>query len=152
MLTFLKRFGLLIATNIAVMILLSVILFFLEKFYPGITTRSGGIVGTLIIALVIGFGGAFISLFISRWSAKRAYNIELIDKDKLHTYDPKMQVVYQTVSRIALERGIDMPEVGIYESIDPNAFATGATKNSSLVAVSSGLLDHMSTTEIEGVV
>ncbi len=134
------------------MILLSVVLFFIEKFYPGITTRSGGIVGTLIIALVIGFGGAFISLFISKWSAKRAYDTVLIDKDKLHTYDAKVQVVFQTVSRIAMDRGIDMPEVGIYESVDPNAFATGATKNSSLVAVSSGLLDSMSTAEIEGVV
>ncbi len=84
--------------------------------------------------------------------AKTAYGIEIMSEERLMDYAPKEQLVYATVARIARDSGIAMPEVGIYESDDPNAFATGATKNSSLVAVSTGLLRAMSPEEIEGVV
>lgn len=76
------------------------------------------------------------------------YNIVLIQKDS-SSQDEKLRIVWETVERIAQINQIDMPEVGYYESSDPNAFATGASKNSSLVAVSTGLLDSMSNNEIE---
>ena len=86
--------------------------------------------------------GSIISLFLSRWSAKRGYGIVLLDAQSA-SQDAKLQVVWDTVARIAQMSNISMPEVGYYESPDPNAFATGATKNSSLVAVSTGLLNQM---------
>ena len=102
----------------------------------------------LIYAFVIGFGGALISLYISRWSAKRAYGITLLTSQSA-SKDPKLQIVWATIERIAQIRNISMPEVGYYESSEPNAFATGASKNSSLVAVSTGFLDQMQRNEIE---
>lgn len=102
----------------------------------------------MIYAIVFGFAGSFISLGISRWMAKKSYNIVLLDHHTAHQ-DPKLQVVWNTVERISQANNISMPEVGYYESIEPNAFATGATKNSSLVAVSTGLLDQMDKGEIE---
>lgn len=80
------------------------------------------------------------------------YGIQLITPDILHTVDGRLQLVYSTVERIAKSAGINMPEVGYYESAEPNAFATGATKNSALVAVSTGLLNSMDAREIEGVI
>ncbi len=84
--------------------------------------------------------------------AKRAYNIHLITASDLANLSMPEKIVYQTVSQIAQSHSITMPEVGIYESPEVNAFATGATRNSSLVAVSSGLLHTMKSDEIEGVV
>lgn len=102
----------------------------------------------LIYAAVLGFGGAIISLLISRWSAKRAYNIVLLDEQTAQS-DTKLKLVWDTVERIAKIKGIQMPEVGYYESMEPNAFATGSSKNKSLVAVSTGLLTQMEKNEIE---
>lgn len=92
------------------------------------------------------------SLWISRWMAKQSYGIQILDPTRLHEAHPKLQSVYKTVEQIARSHSITVPEVGYYESVDPNAFATGATKNSSLVAVSTGLLNAMDEKEIEGVV
>jgi heat shock protein HtpX len=152
MFTIAKRVFLFLLTNMAVMLLLTGVLFVVEVFFPGITTATGGIYGTAIIALVFGFWGAFISLFISRWSAKRAYSIELITSENLSSQTDKVKLVYNIVDRLAKQNHITMPEVWVYESADPNAFATGATKNSSLVAVSTWLLDAMTPSEIEWVV
>ncbi len=105
-----------------------------------------------IFSLFYGFFGAFLSLFLSRWMAKRFHNIRLITQDILLSSASSERLVYQTVEHIAQKNGINMPEVGIYDSPEVNAFATGATKNSSLVAVSSGLLVQMNADEIEGVV
>lgn len=102
----------------------------------------------IMYAVVFGFAGSFISLAISRWMAKRAYNIVVLDRATA-SQDGKLQVVWDTVERIAQANHIAMPEVGYYESAEPNAFATGATKNSSLVAVSTGLLNAMEKGEIE---
>lgn len=120
-------------------------------FFPGILSANGGIVQLLIYALIIGFGGSFISLLISRWSAKKAYGIVLLTSESA-SHDPKLQLVWNTVERIAQAEHIDMPEVGYYESPEPNAFATGRSKNNSLVAVSTGLLSTMEKSEVEGVV
>lgn len=121
-------------------------------FYPNLLTAYGDFTSLLAFAAVFGFGGAIISLLISRWQAKKMYGIVLLDPATLHEEDTRLQLVYQTVERIAKSKNIDMPEVGYYESPEPNAFATGKSKNSALVAVSTGLLNTMEDREIEGVV
>lgn len=151
MFTYVKRFFFFFLTNIAVLALLSVVMMVVNYFFPGLIDRNGGMVGLLLYAAIIGFAGSFISLFLSKWSAKRAYTIVLLDETTAAS-DPKLQIVWSTVARIAQMSGIKMPEVGYYESADPNAFATGSSKNNSLVAVSRGLLDTMTRDEVEWVV
>lgn len=148
---YVKRIALFLLMNIAVLALLSVIMMVVNHFFPGLISRGGGMWSLLIYAVVIGFAGSFISLALSRWMAKRSMDIQLLDEQSA-SQDSKLSVVWNTVSRIAKSEGIDMPEVWYYEAVDPNAFATGATKNSSLVAVSTGLLNNMNEKEIEGVV
>lgn len=84
--------------------------------------------------------------------AKWMYAIQLVKGERLMDWGSKVQTVYATVDRLAKSNGIKMPEVGVYDSQEPNAFATGPTKNRALIAVSQGLLDTMSQTEIEGVI
>ncbi|GAB0174739.1 MAG: protease HtpX [Candidatus Altimarinota bacterium] len=150
MYTYIKRFFFFILTNIAIMTVLTGLMMILNIFFPGIIDANGSMLGLLIIATVVGFTGSFISLFLSRWSAKRAYNITLLEDGNIS--NDKLKIVWDTVARIAQANNIKQPEVGYYESPEPNAFATGASKNSSLVAVSTGLLDLMNKDEIEGVV
>jgi len=146
-----KRIFFFVLTNIAVLALLSVVMLVINMFFPGILDAGWGMGAITVYAIVFGFAGSFISLAISRWMAKRAYNIILIDRNT-SSQDTKLQLVWDTVERIAQMNNIVMPEVGYYESAEPNAFATGATKNSSLVAVSTGLLSQMDKWEIEWVV
>jgi heat shock protein HtpX len=148
---FIKRMFFFLLTNIAVLALLSVVMFVVNMFFPGILDAGGGMGGIMIYAVVFGFAGSFISLWVSRWMAKRSYNIILLDRESASS-DAKLQIVWDTVERIAMSNSIIMPEVGYFESAEPNAFATGATKNKSLVAVSTGLLNQMERGEIEGVV
>lgn len=148
MFTYIKRFFFFFLTNIAVLALLSIIMMIVNYFFPGLINRNGGMTSLLLYAAIIGFTGSFISLFLSKWSAKRAYNIVLLTEVSA-SQDPKLELVWSTVSRIAQMSSIKMPEVGYYESHDPNAFATGSSKNNSLVAVSTGLLDTMTKDEIE---
>jgi heat shock protein HtpX len=140
-----KRIFLLIATNFAVMLLLSVVvsLLGLDK-----TLAQNGIQygPMLIMASIFGFGGAFISLLISKPMAKWSTGAQIIDGSEGST----QYWLVDTVKRLAQKAGIGMPEVAIYEG-EPNAFATGAFKNSALVAVSSGLLNGMSREEVEAV-
>ncbi len=150
MFSYIKRIFFFLATNFAVMILLSVVMSIVNSFYPWLLSAYGWMGNLLIVAIIIWFAGSFISLFISKWSAKRMYNITLLEDGNIS--DAKLQVVWDTVNRISQANNIKMPEVWYFESSDPNAFATGATKNSSLVAVSTGLLDAMEKREIEGVV
>ena len=145
-----KRIFLWVAMNIAVMIVLTIFIYILGLF--GIKVSANTYMGLFIISAVIGFAGSFISLFMSKWMAKRAYNIRIITASDLSLLNEKERLVYDTVSNLSERNHIKMPEVGIYESSEPNAFATGATKNSSLVAVSSGLLDMMDKDAIEWVV
>jgi heat shock protein HtpX len=116
------------------------------------SSAANGYGSLFIFALLFGFAGSFLSLAISRWMAKRTYAIELLSESRLMDYDSKTQAIYTTVAQIAKQNDITIPEVGIYESEDPNAFATGPSKNKSLVAVSTGLLSSMTTAEIEGVI
>lgn len=139
-----KRILLFIATNLAVVLVLGVVLNIVFSML-GIDRNSIG--GLLVFCAVFGFGGAFISLLISKWMAKRAYNVQVIEQ-------PRNEVEHwllTTVTRQAQQAGIGMPEVGIYNSHDMNAFATGASRNSSLVAVSSGLMNSMTRDEAEAV-
>ncbi len=143
------RILLFLATNLAVIVLLNIILFWIEQYlgYP-----LQGYSYLIVLATVIGFGGSFFSLFISRWMAKKAYKVQLFSIENLSSLSDKEQLVYRVVQDLSERNHIKIPEVGIFESVDPNAFATWATKNSSLVAVSTGLLKTMNNDEIEWVV
>lgn len=139
-----KRILLFIATNLAVVLVLGVVLNIVFSML-GISTNSVG--GLLVFCAVFGFGGAIISLLISKWMAKRSYNVQVIEQPR----NEMEHWLLTTVTRQAQQAGIGMPEVGIYDSPDMNAFATGASRNSSLVAVSSGLMYSMSRDEAEAV-
>jgi len=144
----LKRVFLFVATNIAIMLAISIVLSLLGV--GGYRLRGGGLdySSLMIFCLVWGMGGAFISLQISRWMAKRAMGIQLVDGRSGHD---EADWVFRTVERLARQAQLPTPEVGIYQSDEVNAFATGPSKNRSLVAVSSGLLRSMRPQEVEGV-
>ncbi|HEV7715033.1 MAG TPA: protease HtpX [Steroidobacteraceae bacterium] len=141
-----KRILLFLATNLAILVVLSVVvqLLGLDRV---LAANGGNLGGLLAFAAVFGFGGAFISLAISKWMAKRTMGVQVITQPRTSTE----QWLVSTVSRLAKEAGIGMPEVGIFESPEPNAFATGARRDSSLVAVSTGLLQRMNQNEVEAV-
>jgi len=141
-----KRIFLLVTTNIAVMVVLSLVIqvFGLDR---ALAQQGMNVTGLLVISAVFGFGGAFISLLISKWMAKRAMGVKVITNPANETERWLVNVVTQQ----AQTAGIGMPEVGIFDSPDPNAFATGANKNSALVAVSTGLLRNMRREEVEAV-
>lgn len=140
-----KRVLLFLATNLAVMLVLSLVtsLLGVNRFL----TANGLNLGMLLVfAGVIGFGGAFISLLMSKSMAKWSTGARVIEAPSSST---EVWLV-DTVARLAERAGLPMPEVAIYDG-EPNAFATGATKNSSLVAVSTGLLQGMTREEVEAV-
>lgn len=134
------RILLFLATNFAVLLVLGVITSIL-----GIDPQSQS--GLLLFALVMGFGGSTISLLLSKTMAKRSMGVHIINEPR--TQDEAW--IVETVRKFAEKANIGMPEVGIYEG-PPNAFATGAFKNSSLVAVSTGLLEGMTREEVEAVI
>lgn len=144
---FFKRILYLAAVNILVMVTASVVLWILQNFF-GINFWAW-INHLISIGLVIGFGWAMINLLISRRTAKRIYDIQLFDWT---IWDRKLAVVYGTVAQIAAKHDIKMPEVGYYDSPEPNAFATWPSKSSALVAVSQWLLDTMTEEEIRWVI
>jgi heat shock protein HtpX len=143
-----KRVALFVATNLAVLLVLSVVLRLLGV--DRILDESGAGINyeaLLILSAVIGFGGSFISLAISKWMAKRSTGARVIES-------PSNDIeawLFGTVQRLSQQAGIDMPEIAIYDAPDMNAFATGARKNSALVAVSTGLLRGMKKDEVEAV-
>jgi heat shock protein HtpX len=113
-----------------------------------LTNETGlNLQGLLVFAAVFGFGGAFISLFISKWMAKTSMGVHVIEVPSNMTE----RWLVDTVRRQAERAGIGMPEVGIYEAPDVNAFATGWNRNNALVAVSTGLLNNMTQEEAEAV-
>ncbi|WP_439496092.1 protease HtpX [Bosea sp. (in: a-proteobacteria)] len=141
-----KRTALFLATNLAVVLVLSVTLRLLGV-EPYLNEQGLNLNALLIFAAVFGFGGAFISLALSKWTAKRAVGAQVITQPST----PTEQWLVQTVARQAQAAGIRMPEVAVYESPEVNAFATGMSKNASLIAVSTGLLQQMSREEAEAV-
>jgi heat shock protein HtpX len=141
-----KRILLFLVTNLAVVFVLSIVMRILgiDQY---IAAQGGSAYGLLVFAAVFGFGGAIISLLMSKWSAKRMMGVRIIDQPR----DNVERWIVDTVRAQAQEAGIGMPEVGIFDSPEPNAFATGANKNKALVAVSTGLLQRMRKEEVEAV-
>lgn len=142
------RIALFLGTNIAIIALLSVTFSLLG--FEGLLKNNGvdlDLQALLVYAAVIGFAGSFISLFISKWMAKRAMGVMVITQPRTNTE----RWLLNTVKNLAEKSNIPMPEVGIFQNPSPNAFATGASKNSSLIAVSTGLLDVMTDNEVEAV-
>ncbi len=142
------RILLFLVTNVAVLVVVSLVFQVLGML--GVIPPGGGndLVSLLIMSAVIGFTGSLISLFLSKSMAKRSMGVHVIEQ-------PGNDVEHwllQTVARQAQAAGIGMPEVGIFDSPDPNAFATGWNRNSALVAVSTGLLQTMTYDEVEAVV
>ena len=141
-----KRIIYFLATNMAIVLVLSVTMRLLGV-QPYLTANGLDLGNLLVFAAIMGFGGAFISLAISKWSAKRMSGAVVITEAKTQT-----EIwLLKTVQQQADEAGIKMPEVAVFDSAEVNAFATGMTKNSALVAVSSGLLNNMSKDEAEAV-
>lgn len=135
-----KRVFLFLATNLAVLALVSIVMSIL-----GVNPQQFG--GLLVMAALFGFGGSIISLLMSKWVAKRTTGAQVIAQPR----NEAEQWLYSTVQRQAQAAGIGMPEVAIYDAPEINAFATGANRNNALVAVSTGLLRAMNRDEAEAV-
>jgi heat shock protein HtpX len=142
-----KRILLFLATNMAIVLVLSVTMRVLGV-EPYLTKQGINLTSLLIFAAVMGFGGSLISLAISKWMAKKTTGVQIIEAP---TNNTELWLV-NTVRQYAQEAGIGMPEVGIFDTPEVNAFATGMNKNNALVAVSSGLLQQMSRSEAEAVI
>jgi heat shock protein HtpX len=140
-----KRIFLLIATNVAVMVVLSIVASVLgvDRY---LTAQGLNLGSLLVLSAIFGFGGAFISLLMSKTMAKMSTGAQVIETPRNSTE----YWLLETVGRQAKAAGLAMPEVAVYEG-EPNAFATGASKNNSLVAVSTGLLQSMTKDEAEAV-
>ncbi len=142
------RILLFLATNIAVLLVASITfrVLGLEQFMyeQGVGLN---LTGSLIFAGMFGMGGAFISLLMSKWMAKRSTGAQVIDQPR----NQSERWLVDTVKELAQKAGIGMPEVAVFASPQPNAFATGASKNNALVAVSTGLLENMRPDEVRAV-
>jgi heat shock protein HtpX len=142
-----KRIFLFLLTNLAVVLTLTVVLSILGV--GRYVSQSGLDLGSLaVFCLVWGMGGSFISLQMSRFIAKRSTGAQVIDG---HSGQPQLDRLYETIGTLTRQAGLPMPEVAVYESPEVNAFATGPSRNRALVAVSTGLLNTMEPSEVEGV-
>ena len=142
------RIALFLATNAAILVLITVV--FQLFGFEGILAENGvdlNLQALLVMSAVIGFGGSFISLAMSKFLAKRSMGVKIIEQPA----NSSEQWLVSTVQRQAQQAGIGMPEVGIFDAAEPNAFATGMSRNNALVAVSTGLLRNMSSDEVEAV-
>ena len=145
-----KRIMLFILTNIAVMLVISVMWMIVSKVFGlgQIQSQDGlNLTSLMVFSLMVGFAGSFISLMMSKWIAKRSVGAEVIEQPR----NAQETWLLETVRRQANAAGINMPEVAIYDSPEINAFATGPGRNNALVAVSTGLLNYMSSDEAEAV-
>ncbi|OAV28557.1 putative protease htpX like [Moraxella catarrhalis] len=144
------RIGLFLLTNLAVLIVFSIVFMVLSQVFGlGNVHGSGGLnyASLVVMCLLYGMIGSVISLFLSKWMAKKSTGTVVIDTPKNGTE----QWLVDMVARQAREVGIGMPEVGIFDNAQPNAFATGWNKNKALVAVSTGLIHTMTPDEVEAV-
>jgi heat shock protein HtpX len=141
-----KRILLFLVTNLAVVFVLSIVaqVTGLDRW---MSANGGSLGGLLVFAALFGMGGSFISLLISKWMAKRAMGVEVIAEPA----NAEQAWLVSTVAQLAQQAGIGMPEVGIFDSPQPNAFATGASRDKALVAVSTGLLRSMDRSQVEAV-
>lgn len=146
-----KKIFLFVAINIAIIILINIVIRALNYFFwIQILSNPWDLTGLAIFSIIFWFAGSFISLLISKWTVKRLYKIQLITSPDM-SY-PKINIVYNLVEELARTHDIKMPEVWYYNSAEPNAFATWSSKNNSLVAVSSALLDQMTEDELRWVI
>jgi heat shock protein HtpX len=141
-----KRIFLFIATNLAVLALLSLVMFCIESVF-GVRLGTGGLGSLLAFSALFGFGGALISLALSKWIAKRTMGVRVIGQARTE----QEAWLLAAVQRLAGHANVGMPEVGIFEAEEMNAFATGARRDAALVAVSTGLLRGMPRPQIEAV-
>ena len=141
-----KRVFLFLATNLAILVVLSIAMAVLQSL--GILDFAGQQGSLLVFCVIYGFGASFVSLLMSRWIAKRAMGVKLVDG---HTGNADVDWLYNTIGNLARQANLPMPEVGIYDAPEVNAFATGPSRKRSLVAVSTGLLRSMDRNEVEGV-
>jgi heat shock protein HtpX len=142
-----KRIFLFLVTNLAIVLVLSIVaqLLGLDRW---LAAQGSSLSGLLVFAAFFGFSGSLISLAMSKWMAKRTMGVVVIDP---HSANSSEQRLLTIVRGLAQHAGIGMPEVGIFNSPAPNAFATGARRDNALVAVSSGLLARMSDAELQAV-
>ncbi len=148
-LIFMMRIFLFLATNAAILVVVSIVFNVLGL--SGTLDAQGidlNLNALLVMSAVIGMTGSVISLAMSKWSAKKAMGVHVIE----HPQNQTEQWLVDIVAKLAKQAGIGMPEVGIFQTPDANAFATGMSKNNALVAVSTGLLQNMSADEVEAVV
>lgn len=138
------RVLLFVGTNIAVLVLLNIILFIVQGVFG---VRLGNYSGLLLMAAVLGMGGSFISLAMSKWIAKRTTGAQVISQPR----NEAERWLLETVKAEAQKAGIGMPEVAVYDAPDMNAFATGMSRNNALVAVSTGLLQSMDRNQVQAV-
>jgi heat shock protein HtpX len=141
------RIILFIATNLAVMVLLTIVVKLTGLDVYAYRRDGINLQGLLIMAAVMGMGGSFISLAMSKWIAKASVGAKVIAEPR----NPTETWLFQTVRHHAEKAGIGMPEIAIYDAPEMNAFATGASKNHALVAVSTGLLQSMDRPQVEAV-
>ena len=141
-----KRIVLFVATNLAILVVLTIVcrLLGIDQW---LQAQGSGLSALLAFAAVFGFGGALISLAISKWMAKTAMGVQVIQNPTT----PTERWLVETIAAHARAVGIGMPEVGVFDSPEPNAFATGARRDAALVAVSTGLLQRMSEREVQAV-
>ena len=141
-----KRILLYLATNLAVILVINIVLNIVFHLF-GLSSSIGDIKGLLVLSVVVGFTGSIISLLMSKTLAVRSVNAQIINipRNAAETW------LVNTVASLANQWNVAMPEVAVYDSDEPNAFATGATRNKSLIAVSTGLLHNMSQDEVEAV-
>jgi heat shock protein HtpX len=144
-----KRILLFVATNFAVLMVISMVFKLLG--FEGLLQANNvdlDLGAVLVYAAIVGFAGSLISLFMSKGMAKRSMGVQIVEQPGT----PFEHWLMQTVAQQSQSSGIRMPEVGVFDSPDPNAFATGWNRNDALVAVSTGLLQHMTKDEVEAVV
>ena len=141
-----KRIALFLATNLAVLVLLGIVLSVLQNVF-GISLGGNG--GLLVMAAVFGFGGAFISLAMSKWVAKRMTGMQIVPPD--NPGGEAASWLMAVVKRQSEAAGIKLPEVGVYDAPEINAFATGPSRNNALVAISTGLMRNLGRDQVEAV-
>jgi heat shock protein HtpX len=142
-----KRVFLLVLTNLAILLVISVVAQ-ITGLDAWLARQGDSLEGLLVVAAVFGFGGSLISLLISKWMAVRTMGIQVIQQPT----NANQQWLIETVSRLASQAGVGRPDVGVFDSPQPNAFATGASRDHALVAVSNGLFSTMNKDQIEAVI
>jgi len=142
-----KRIILFLATNLAIVLVLSIVaqLLGIDRW---LAAQGSSLSGLLVFAAFFGFAGSLISLAMSKWTAKRTMGVRVIDPQSANSSEQRLLTI---VRGLAQHAGVGMPEVGIFDSPTPNAFATGARRDNALVAVSSGLLARMNDKELQAV-